>query len=338
MREVKKDPPTVSSRTKDYGVEAVWIESSDSKSTCSSITDRRSIHDRIKMFENKSVASAVAEESIVNASNDDTSRAKNTQASPSSIPRSGSKDCNDLSSPNNKSGVTKDPSYYSWVQKVQQTHEKEQREMLRGLLTQHVRWQTANRHVGLLLASSRAALEATTDDQISCAFSDFDGNSTFGECLLQYTSVSISAKRYMDELIAKTGRVDMLEIQQQDLQSILSAMSNESFDSTDDVNNSSRTNRSITVPSNPWLRNAALWEQLWSSFLLAKTSSFQLYQSTILKLFSGIMPGGSTTAIAKSSNNISSHSAADAVSSYWGLPSIFRLKETKTDTTTSTDA
>eukprot|EP00532_Pseudo-nitzschia_australis_P009436 CAMPEP_0168178764 /NCGR_PEP_ID=MMETSP0139_2-20121125/9379_1 /TAXON_ID=44445 /ORGANISM="Pseudo-nitzschia australis, Strain 10249 10 AB" /LENGTH=1440 /DNA_ID=CAMNT_0008098339 /DNA_START=206 /DNA_END=4524 /DNA_ORIENTATION=- len=186
-------------------------------------------------------------------------------------------------------------SYHSWVQKIQETHSKEQRQLLRGLLTQHLQRQHANRHVGQLLASSRAMLEAT---DLSSETSE--GAETFGVCLMQYTAASVAAKRYMDDLISKTGHEDILEIQ--------TIPSSVSSDIGEDANDSSvRSNRSVAIMSNPWLRNAPLWEQVWSSLLMAKTSPFKICQSAMQRLCTGMVSGaGAKPSMAPSTWGISS--------------------------------
>jgi hypothetical protein len=220
--------------------------------------------------------------------------------------------------------ISDSSSYYSWVQKVQETHNTEKRELLCGMLTQHLQCQNSNRHVGQLLGSSRAALEAI----------DQDSNSVFGDCLMQYTAVSVSAKRYMDVLVSRTGRDDMLEMQDHVSRSLICSNNDLEYISscgsgtTTDMEDSIRSNRSVALAANPWLRNAPLWEQLWSSFLMAKTNPFQLCQTAIMRLCSGIIPGRGGGA----SNNVVNNSLATTgrptvpstiASSSWGLPSMF---------------
>lgn len=204
--------------------------------------------------------------------------------------------------------ISDSSSYYSWVQKVQETHNAEKRELLCGMLTQHLQCQNSNRHVGQLLGSSRAALEAI----------DQDSNSVFSDCLMQYTAVSVSAKRYMDVLVSRTGRDDMLEMQDisrslicsSDLELISSCGSG-----TTDNEDSIRSNRSVALAANPWLRNAPLWEQIWSSFLMAKTSPFQLCQTAIMRLCGRGANVNSLTSGPTVPSAISSSS--------WGLSSMF---------------
>jgi len=163
--------------------------------------------------------------------------------------------------------------YYSRVQRIQEIHNKEQHQLLRGLLRQHLRWQSANRHVAQLLASSRAMLEAT-----DLSSENSEGADIFGKCLMQYTAASVSAKRYVDDLVSKTGHDDILDIQEMP-----------SFVASDLGEDSNEA--SVAIVSNPWLRNAPLWEQMWSSLLMAKTSPFSICQSAVQRLCSGIFPG-----------------------------------------------
>jgi len=216
-------------------------------------------------------------------------------------------------------------SYYSWVEKVQETHNTEKRQLLRGMLTHHLRCQNANHHVGQLLGSSRAALEAI----------DQDSNSIFGDCLLHYTAISVAAKRYMDGLVARTGRDDMLEIQ--DVSRSLTCCSNNDLEfmsssesgmtTTDEMEDSMRSYRSVALTANPWLRNAPLWEQVWSSLLLAKTSPFQLCQTALLKVCSGIIPSTTTTTVQKGAEVTTGPSiplsTTSPLTSTWGLSSLF---------------
>eukprot|EP00537_Pseudo-nitzschia_pungens_P007591 CAMPEP_0172357812 /NCGR_PEP_ID=MMETSP1060-20121228/2140_1 /TAXON_ID=37318 /ORGANISM="Pseudo-nitzschia pungens, Strain cf. cingulata" /LENGTH=1294 /DNA_ID=CAMNT_0013078663 /DNA_START=151 /DNA_END=4035 /DNA_ORIENTATION=+ len=174
--------------------------------------------------------------------------------------------------------------YFSRVQRIQEIHNKEQHQLLRGLLRQHLRWQSANRHVAQLLASSRAMLEAT-----DLSSENSEGADIFGKCLMQYTAASVSAKRYVDDLVSKTGHDDILDIQEMP-----------SFVASDLGEDSNEA--SVAIVSNPWLRNAPLWEQMWSSLLMAKTSPFSICQSAVQRLCSGIFPGtGLKSSIATSS-------------------------------------
>jgi len=107
------------------------------------------------------------------------------------------------------SATSESSAYYSWVEKVQETHATEQHQRLRGLLSQYVMWQSANTHFGQLMASSRAMLEASdqfaAEDLSSGSDESESAAEVFHNCLVRYTAVSMSAKRYMDELISKTG-------------------------------------------------------------------------------------------------------------------------------------
>lgn len=181
-------------------------------------------------------------------------------------------------------------SYYSWVQKIQETHSREQKELLKGMLTQHVRWQKANHHVGQLLTSSQTMLEAS-----SFASDDSEGAENFHSSILTYTAASMSAKVYMEQLVTRTGHEDLLEVLP--VPSLAaSSFDSHSFTATrsedDQANESSqRSNRSVTVPSNPWLKNAPLWQQVWSSFRMARMSPFQLCSTTFRTACTGIVVG-----------------------------------------------
>jgi len=158
-------------------------------------------------------------------------------------------------------------TYYSWVEKVQETHGKEQRQLLKGLLTQHTRWQAANHHVHQLLDSSRALLEASES---------VESSETFQECLLKHTETSVSAKKYMDEL-ANTNKTPVLP------RSLLLAVAEGSANGTRDSKATEEENRSIVRLPNPWSKNALLWEQIW-----VRAGSPKTVAKTI---FSGIVVG-----------------------------------------------
>ena len=158
-------------------------------------------------------------------------------------------------------------TYYSWIEKVQETHGKEQRQLLKGLLTQHIRWQAANHHVHQLLDSSRALLEASES---------VESSEIFQECLTKHTETSVSARKYMDEL-ANTNKTPVLP------RSLLLAVAEGSAKGTRDSEATEEENRSIVRFPNPWSKNALLWEQIW-----ARAGSPTTVAKTI---FSGIVVG-----------------------------------------------
>lgn len=158
-------------------------------------------------------------------------------------------------------------TYYSWVQKVQETHGKEQRQLLKGLLTQHIRWQAANHHVRKLLDSSRALLEAS-----EC----LESSEALQKCLVKHRATSASAKKYMDDLVAKKSP----ELPR----SLLAAVAEGAAKGTKDSEaTDENTSRHIIRLRNPWSKNAPLWEQIW-----AKTGSPKTVAKTIC---SGIVVG-----------------------------------------------
>jgi len=165
------------------------------------------------------------------------------------------------------SAVSDASTYYSWVQKVQETHGKEQRQMLKGLLTQHIRWQTANHHVRELLDSSRALLEASES---------IESSETFQECLLKHTETSVSAKKYMDDVASSAKKTQELP------ESLLLAVAEGSAKGTKDSEASEEESRLVRM-TNPWSKNAPLWEQIW-----ARTGNPKTVAKTIC---SGIVVG-----------------------------------------------
>jgi len=224
------------------------------------------------------------------------------------------------------STTSESSAYYSWVEKVQETHATEQRQLLRGLLSQHVMWQSANTHVGQLLASSRAMLEASdlfaAEDLSSGGDASESAAEVFHSCLVRYTAASMSAKRYMDELISKTGhggpqvsppfRVATAAAAAATAAKIFDPPKVGDDDDNDDDDaflakatiseleleleleletanfnsDSVRSTRSIeTVALILQSKNAPLWEQLWSSLWMTKTSPFRLCQTAVRSIF-----------------------------------------------------
>jgi len=205
-------------------------------------------------------------------------------------------------------------SYYSWVQRIQETHGREQKQLLKGMLKQHVRWQKANHHVGQLLVSSQAMLEAS-----SFASDDSDGAENFHGSIVRYTTASASAKAYMDELVNRTGHEDLLEVRpvpslaassfdsggsfpgngyNNVLHNTPSALVDDDEEKEEDGGEqqrspspSQRSNRSVAVVANPWLKNAPLWQQVWSSFLMARMSPFRLCKDAVRTVCTGIFGG-----------------------------------------------
>ena len=247
------------------------------------------------------------------------------------------------------SNVTADTGVtcYSWVQKVQQTHSSEKRHLLHGMLSQHLQWKNANRHIGQLLGSSRAALEAI----------DHDSNTVGGDRLIHYTAVSASAKLYMNRLIGKTGRDDMLYVHDGTPTQLLSSMIDHDYSSSNHhkfmedsvrsiIEDSIRSNRSVemTLAANPWLRNAQVWEQFLSSFFMAKTSPFRVCQSAIARFWNTTsIIGGSQigTDDPKKPTTSPAVAAAAATVAWGGLSSIFfrgRAEAATTATETETDS
>ncbi len=151
------------------------------------------------------------------------------------------------------SEVSDASTYYSWVQKVQETHGKEQRQLLKGLLTQHIRWQAANHHVKELLDSSRALLEASEG---------VESSETFQECLWKHKEISVSAKKYMDDVAScsTTTTKKSLELPE----SLLLAVAEGSAKGTKDSEASSEAESRLARMANPWSKNAQLWEQIWA--------------------------------------------------------------------------
>ena len=202
-------------------------------------------------------------------------------------------------------------SYYSWVRKIQETHGKERKQLLRGMLSQHVRWRQANHHVGQLLGSSQAMLEAS-----SFSSDDSDGAENFHGSIVRYNSASMSAKSYMEEIVSITGlHEDFLEVrpvpslaassfdsngnsshhhhQQQAIVDVSSAdVADDDNDAADHAESpSQRSTRSVAVVANPWLKNAPVWQQVWSSFFMARLSPFRLCRNAVRTVCSGVVGG-----------------------------------------------
>lgn len=201
------------------------------------------------------------------------------------------------------STVEDSSSYYSWARRIQETHGREVKDLLRGMLKQHVRWQEANHHVGQLLASSKAMLEAssfTSDDSV--------GAEHFHGSIAQYTSASVSAKVYMDRLVTRTGHEDLIELlpvpsladssidggksydqnQHHNAMTDNDEVENEMADNDEVATKDSNSHRSVAVVTNPWSKNAPLWQQVWSSFFTARLSPIRLCTVAARTVCSGI--------------------------------------------------
>jgi hypothetical protein len=170
----------------------------------------------------------------------------------------------------NTATTTESSSYYSWVQKVQETHNKEKHELLKGLMSRHVQWQAANHHVGQLLVASRAVLEASV---VASETPELARN--FRNSLKEYTSASASAKKYMDEQtchVDKIVEVPASFVASADDSAEITATTSSTSNSSSNTSSSSSLSSSIAKVSNPWLKNAPLWEQMRSSMVTTKTN------------------------------------------------------------------
>merc|ERR1711865_1036216 len=180
--------------------------------------------------------------------------------------------------------------------------------------------------IGILLGSSRAALEAI----------DQDSNTVVGDRLIHYTAVSASAKLYMNRLIGKTGRDDMLDVHDGPPAQLLSSMIDHDYSSSNHhkfmedsvrsiIEDSIRSNRSVemTLAANPWLRNAQVWEQFLSSFFMAKTSPFRVCQSAIARFWNTTCIIGGSQIVTDGPKKPTASPAAAATVAWGGLSSIF---------------
>jgi hypothetical protein len=117
--------------------------------------------------------------------------------------------------------------------------------------------EAANHYVKKVLESARAVLEAPESSDI------------FQDSLTNHVAVTVSAKVYVDELVSKEVGNAIPEVVEVYI---------EEDDDSEAI---------VVEVSNPWLRNAAMWQHLWSSLVNIKTDP----KAAIRTICSGIVLG-----------------------------------------------
>jgi len=117
--------------------------------------------------------------------------------------------------------------------------------------------EAANHYVKKVLESAKAVLEAP------------ESSDMFQESLTNHVAVTVSAKVYVDELVSKKVGNEIPEVV------------NVYIEEDDD------SEAIVVEVSNPWLRNAAMWQHLWSSLMNVRTDP----KAAMRTICSGIVLG-----------------------------------------------